>query len=86
MRRQIINQIVADIRYNSIYTCNACGKQQIGTTSSITLKAQSADEFKESMDSIEQSPHDMPYGWSSHPNKVYNCGCHKSMEEAKKSE
>ena len=71
----MINIIEAKIKYNTIYTCSKCGKQQVGDTVYEEYKIQSTLELKVLIDNEPQHSQHMPEGWSY--NGEFNCGCRK---------
>lgn len=70
-----INRIVAEVKYSTIYTCAACGKEAVGDTCRDVLFVGSSGELKEAIDKLPQTSHHMPVGWSY--NGAFNCGCSK---------
>ena len=71
----IINKLYADLKFNSLYTCAKCGKQEAGDTMRAEFKGHSTSELKDFIDSTYQSSRDMPVGWHFHDE--FNCGCSK---------
>ena len=69
------NRIVALIKFNTIYTCVHCGRQQVGDTCNVEVDVHSPIELARAMENQRQTSHAMPVGWG-YDGKFY-CGCHR---------
>lgn len=71
----MINRIRAKVKLNYLYTCEGCGKQEVGTTAHHVIEAESPAGLVEALEFFPQGSRDMPVGW--HYNGVFNCGCER---------
>lgn len=72
-----INQLHASLKFNTVYTCDLCKKERVGSTLRKEFQGYSANELKEFIDKTHQSANDMPVGWGCFDYK-FNCGCNKN--------
>jgi hypothetical protein len=75
-----LNRIVAEIKYNQVYTCQVCGRKQVGVTRHTKVDCASTAELSTFLESQQLLGHYMPVGWVSYHNRI-TCGCDTPKQE-----
>jgi hypothetical protein len=70
-----IGEMIVNVKFNTVYVCSKCGKNETGDTVRAEFRPNTSGELKYLLDSIQQTSHHMPIGWSY--NGQFNCGCDK---------
>jgi len=67
----MINEIEAHIKFNHMYTCAKCNRQEVGDTGHISFRVFSTAALKQAVDGLQATSNSMPNEWSY--NGEYTC-------------